>query len=436
MTSHDGSSAPEAGIRWLYDSLDNRGTAFTDEERRRLGLEGLLPPRVESLAEQVARVLEAVRAKARPLDKYLFLSALQRENETVFYRVVLDHLEEMLPIIYTPTVGEACLDWSRIYERPRGLYIAAAPPRPYRRDPEALATQPSPHHRRHRRGADPRPGRSGCQWDGYSDRQARAVHRVRRRAAGALPARDDRRGDEQRAAAPRPILSRQPRAAPHRRGLRCIARRVRFRGTERFSWRDRTVRRLQQPLRIRPARAVSGAVVLLQRRHPGHRSDGPSRTVLGGPNYRDASRRSAHPVRGRRRSMPRDRWAGDRSHAARGPVRPRGEAAVPVRRLAWVAGREPRRPRPTQASVRAGPCTPVRSLGHHRAVRAHCTHRRLRGERRLLGAGARRDGSRKLTTDRVRAVEPDVRRPNARPSKLMRGRADKLFSPAAAPSIQ
>ena len=125
MTSHDGSSAPEAGIRWLYDSLDNRGTAFTDEERRRLGLEGLLPPRVESLAEQVARVLEAVRAKARPLDKYLFLSALQRENETVFYRVVLDHLEEMLPIIYTPTVGEACLDWSRIYERPRGLYVAA-----------------------------------------------------------------------------------------------------------------------------------------------------------------------------------------------------------------------------------------------------------------------------------------------------------------------
>ena len=125
MTSRDGSSALAAGTRWLSDALTNRGTAFTDEERRRLGLEGLLPPRVESLPEQLMRVLEAVRAKARALDKYLLLSALQRENATLFYRVVLDHLEELLPIVYTPTVGEACLNWSRIYERPQGLYIAA-----------------------------------------------------------------------------------------------------------------------------------------------------------------------------------------------------------------------------------------------------------------------------------------------------------------------
>lgn len=112
-----------AALQCLSDPLLNQGMAFTIGERERLGLEGLLPSRVESLAEQSARVLESVRGKPSPLEKYLYLSALQSENETLFYRVVLDHLEDMLPIIYTPTVGQACLDWSRIYQRPRGMYI-------------------------------------------------------------------------------------------------------------------------------------------------------------------------------------------------------------------------------------------------------------------------------------------------------------------------
>jgi len=110
----------------LSDSLTNRGTAFTAAERRRLHVEGRLPPRVESLEEQTARVVANVRAKADPLERYRYLSAVQSENEILFYRVVLDHLEEMLPIIYTPTVGRACLEWSRLYERPRGLYISEA----------------------------------------------------------------------------------------------------------------------------------------------------------------------------------------------------------------------------------------------------------------------------------------------------------------------
>jgi malate dehydrogenase (oxaloacetate-decarboxylating)(NADP+) len=113
------------GIQCLSDPLLNKGTAFPRAERERLGLEGLLPPRVESLAEQAARVLENLRGEPSPMEKYLYLSALQSENETLFYRVVLDHLEQMLPIIYTPTVGQACLDWSRIYQRPRGMYICA-----------------------------------------------------------------------------------------------------------------------------------------------------------------------------------------------------------------------------------------------------------------------------------------------------------------------
>lgn len=108
----------------LRDPLLNKGTAFTPEERSRLGIEGLLPPRVESIEEQTARVLANVRGKASALEKYRCLSALQAENETLFYRVILDHLEEMLPIVYTPTVGEACLEWSRIYERPHGAYLS------------------------------------------------------------------------------------------------------------------------------------------------------------------------------------------------------------------------------------------------------------------------------------------------------------------------
>jgi hypothetical protein len=108
------------GPQHLTDPLTNKGTAFTADERRRLHLEGRLPPRVESLEEQTVRVLANLHAKTNPLEQYRYLSALQNENETLFYRVALDHLEETLPIIYTPTVGEACLEWSRLYERPGG----------------------------------------------------------------------------------------------------------------------------------------------------------------------------------------------------------------------------------------------------------------------------------------------------------------------------
>jgi malate dehydrogenase (oxaloacetate-decarboxylating)(NADP+) len=109
----------------LTDPLANKGTAYTRDERIRYGLDGLLPPRVESLQEQADRVIGNVRALMNPLDRYRYLSTIQSESVTLFHRVVLDHLEETLPIIYTPTVGQACVDWSRIYERPRGLYISA-----------------------------------------------------------------------------------------------------------------------------------------------------------------------------------------------------------------------------------------------------------------------------------------------------------------------
>jgi len=107
----------------LHDPLINKGTAYSLEERDRFGLEGFLPPRVERIEEQTARVLAAVRAKSTPLEKYCYLAALQNENETLFFHTLIGNLAELVPIVYTPTVGQACLDWSRIYERPRGLYI-------------------------------------------------------------------------------------------------------------------------------------------------------------------------------------------------------------------------------------------------------------------------------------------------------------------------
>ena len=117
--------ASATSLRRLGDPLRNKGTAYTSSERALHDLEGLLPPRIESLDDQVLRVIQNVRVKSSPLEQYRYLRTIQSENETLFYRAVLDHLEETLPIIYTPTVGQACLEWSRIYERPRGLYVSA-----------------------------------------------------------------------------------------------------------------------------------------------------------------------------------------------------------------------------------------------------------------------------------------------------------------------
>jgi malate dehydrogenase (oxaloacetate-decarboxylating)(NADP+) len=113
------------GLAVLQDPVRNKGTAFSEEERDRLHLRGLLPPRVHSLDLQVMRVLENLRRKPDDLERYIFLVALQDRNETLFYRVVVDHIEEIMPIIYTPTVGKACQEYGHILRRPRGLYVSA-----------------------------------------------------------------------------------------------------------------------------------------------------------------------------------------------------------------------------------------------------------------------------------------------------------------------
>jgi malate dehydrogenase (oxaloacetate-decarboxylating) len=102
----------------------NKGTAFTEDERSALGLHGLLPPHIETLDEQVVRAYEAYQRKDDDLERHIYLRGVQDTNEVLFYRLLLDHLVEMTPMVYTPVVALACQQFSRTYRRPRGLFIS------------------------------------------------------------------------------------------------------------------------------------------------------------------------------------------------------------------------------------------------------------------------------------------------------------------------
>ena len=119
-----GATALPRGTALLREPLLNKGTAFNAAERDAFGLRGLLPPRINSQADQVRRVLENFRRKPTDLDKYINLAALHDRNETLFFRVVVDNPDEMMPIIYTPTVGLACQQFGHIFQRPRGLFVS------------------------------------------------------------------------------------------------------------------------------------------------------------------------------------------------------------------------------------------------------------------------------------------------------------------------
>ncbi len=113
------------GVALLHDPELNKGTAFTAAERDALYLRGLVPPRICSQADQVRRVMDNFERKATDLEKYIYMIGLEDRNETLFYRVVINHLDTMMPIIYTPTVGQGCQEYGHIFRRPRGLYISA-----------------------------------------------------------------------------------------------------------------------------------------------------------------------------------------------------------------------------------------------------------------------------------------------------------------------
>ncbi|HEX3280124.1 MAG TPA: NAD-dependent malic enzyme [Pyrinomonadaceae bacterium] len=118
------------GHQLLDDPLLNKSSAFPETERRELGLLGLLPLHASTIEEQLERVYENYQRKDNDLERYVFLTALQDRNETLFYRLLQDHVTEMMPIIYTPIVGEGCRQYSHVFRRPRGLYISY----PYRHE--------------------------------------------------------------------------------------------------------------------------------------------------------------------------------------------------------------------------------------------------------------------------------------------------------------
>ena len=122
------------GHRILDHPLLNEGSAFSETDRQQLGLLGLLPYHCSTVDEQLVRVYENYQRKSSDLERYIFLAALQDRNETLFYRLLQKHITEMMPIVYTPTVGEGCRRYSHVFRRPRGLYISF----PYRDQIAAL----------------------------------------------------------------------------------------------------------------------------------------------------------------------------------------------------------------------------------------------------------------------------------------------------------
>jgi malate dehydrogenase (oxaloacetate-decarboxylating) len=117
-------SEEKTGQAKLFDALTTKGTAFTHAERRKYGLLGLLPLAEKTLDQQVEHCWSEFSTRRNDLDKHIYLRALQDRNETLFYRVLRDHIPETMPIVYTPTVGEACQRFSEIYRRPRGLFVS------------------------------------------------------------------------------------------------------------------------------------------------------------------------------------------------------------------------------------------------------------------------------------------------------------------------
>jgi malate dehydrogenase (oxaloacetate-decarboxylating)(NADP+) len=125
MANHVTTSLEQRGVAVLRDPLLNKGTAFTLKERDRLGLRGLLPPHVHTQEVQAQRYLAHLRDLQNPLEKFIDLNALHDRNEALFFRVVSENPDEIMPLIYTPTVGLACQKFGNIFQRPRGLFISA-----------------------------------------------------------------------------------------------------------------------------------------------------------------------------------------------------------------------------------------------------------------------------------------------------------------------
>ena len=115
----------KTGVERLWDPTLNKSTGFSEEERDRYHLRGLLPPKVFTMKQQERRILANLRRNESNIEKFIYLQGLQDRNEALFFRTVIDHIEEIMPLIYTPTVGQACKEFAAIFRRPRGIYLTA-----------------------------------------------------------------------------------------------------------------------------------------------------------------------------------------------------------------------------------------------------------------------------------------------------------------------
>src|SRR5215203_6311614 len=121
----DAAKESPRGVELLRDPLLNKGSAFTEAERNALGLRGLFPPHISTQEEQIARFMRSLQRLPDALEKYIALNSLHDRNEALFFRVLCDNIDEMQPLVYTPTVGLACQKFGHIFQRPRGIFIGA-----------------------------------------------------------------------------------------------------------------------------------------------------------------------------------------------------------------------------------------------------------------------------------------------------------------------
>ncbi len=176
------------GFTLLNHPRLNKGTAFTEEERDAFDLHGLLPPHVGTLEEQIARRRKAFDQLETPFEKYTFLRDLQDINETLFYALILSDIRTMMPIVYTPTVGEGCQRFSEIWRKPRGLFLSYPNQASHRENPLPPALRQGEGDCGQRRRAHPWSRRSGRGRHGHSHRQDGTLHSAGRHPSRALSA--------------------------------------------------------------------------------------------------------------------------------------------------------------------------------------------------------------------------------------------------------
>ena len=170
------------GMELLQDPSLNKSTAFTEAEKQSLGIVGLVPDVTETMDVQLSRVMMQLGHKTTDLDRYIYLVNLLDHNETLFYRTIMSDPARFLPIVYDPTIGEACLKFGHIYRQTRGMYLSMTRRGRRERSLEKLATEGRPIHLRHQRRSYFGSRGSRGQWRRHPNRQAATLHRLRRSA--------------------------------------------------------------------------------------------------------------------------------------------------------------------------------------------------------------------------------------------------------------